>query len=474
MKKITVLIIFLAALTWAQAMPLYFVKPPKHEVRAVWLTTIGGLDWPHSYARSESSRKRQQQELCTMLDQLHEAGVNTVLLQTRVRGTVIYPSSMETWDGCLSGNPGVSPGYDALEFAVNECHKRGMELHAWVVTMPVGKWNGHGCRNLRSRYPQIVKRIGDEGYMNPEKEQTADYLARICGEIADNYDVDGIHLDYIRYPEQWPVRVKAEKGRANITYIVQKIYNKVKERKPWVKLSCSPIGKHDDLTRYWSHGWNARSRVMQDAQEWLRLGLMDQIYPMMYFDGNQFYPFALDWMESSYGRTVVPGLGIYFMSPKEKNWPLCAITRQMEVVRSLGMGHAYFRSRFFTDDMKGLYSFALVFDGIPALVPAMTWQHATPPDEPRQLQLDLTHYKLYWQAPTDNGGSPYLTYNVYASREWPVDIDDPRNIVATGLRATEIGYVSGQNYAITAMDRYGNESKPLIFKKITRKTFVGK
>ena len=105
-------------------------QAPKHEVRAVWLTTLGGRDWPRTYSQSPFSAKKQQAELCQILDRLQEAKINTVLLQTRIRGTMIYPSSLEPWDGCLSGHPGRTPGYDALQFAIDECHKRGMELHA--------------------------------------------------------------------------------------------------------------------------------------------------------------------------------------------------------------------------------------------------------------------------------------------------------------------------------------------------------
>ena len=141
---------------------------PKHEVRAVWLTTIGGIDWPHSYAQSARSIEKQQRELMTILDQLQQAHINTVLVQTRVRGTMIYPSAYEPWDGCLSGFPGKSPGYDALKFVVEECHKRGMEVHAWVVTIPVGRWEALGCKSLRQRYPGLIRKIGTDGYMNPE------------------------------------------------------------------------------------------------------------------------------------------------------------------------------------------------------------------------------------------------------------------------------------------------------------------
>ena len=101
---------------------------PLYEMRAVWLTTIGGRDWPHSYSQSKYSMQKQKQELCAILDKLSAAGVNTVLLQTRIRATTIFPSETEPWDGCLSGTPGMSPGYDALAFAIEECHKRGIKL----------------------------------------------------------------------------------------------------------------------------------------------------------------------------------------------------------------------------------------------------------------------------------------------------------------------------------------------------------
>lgn len=175
---------------------------------------------------------RQQEELRTILDKLQRANINTVLLQTRIRATSIFPttaaSGNEPWDGCLSGFPGKSPGYDALSFAVEECHRRGMECHAWVVAIPVGKWNGAGCRHLRNSQPGIVYRIGQEGYMRPEDSRTAVYLARYCADIARRYDVDGISLDYIRYPEAQAKLPRADVGRANITRIVKAVHDSVR------------------------------------------------------------------------------------------------------------------------------------------------------------------------------------------------------------------------------------------------------
>lgn len=423
---------------------------PKREVRAVWLTTIGGLDWPHSYSQSAHSASRQQQELCHLLDLYAKAGINTVLIQTRIRGTVIYPSQYEPWDGCLSGFPGKSPGYDALKFVIDECHKRGMELHAWVVTLPVGKWNKLGCSQLRKKYPGLIKKIGPDGYMNPEKPQTASYLADICEEITRNYDIDGIHLDYIRYPETWNMKVSAEQGRRNITAIVRAIHDKVKQLKPWVKMSCSPVGKFDDLSRYWSHGWNAYTKVCQDAQGWLRDGLMDELFPMMYFRNDQFFPFAIDWSERSYGKIVAPGLGIYFLDPKEGNWQLSDVTREMEVLRQYNLGHTFFRGRFLTDNIQGIYDFVKHFNASPALVPAMTWENQPKPNAPAAVEVTAKGLRWY-------GQSPY--YNVYASRTWPVDTRQPANLIATRLPQSSLAVNTQDRYfAVTAMDRYGNES----------------
>jgi uncharacterized lipoprotein YddW (UPF0748 family) len=434
---------------------------PKHEVRAVWLTTIGGIDWPHSY-----STPTQQRELISILDQLQQAGINTVLIQTRVRATTIFPTTTEPWDGCITGRPGTGPSYDPLQMCIDECHRRGMECHAWIVTIPVGKWNGLGCKQLRQKYPSLIRKIGDEGYMNPEMPQTGDYLAQFCAEVTHRYDVDGIHLDYIRYPETWKLKVSRSQGRQYITDIVKKINRSVKALKPWIKLSCSPIGKYDDLTRYKSSGWNANTTVCQDAQGWLRDGLMDALFPMMYFQGNNFYPFAVDWLEHSYGRMVAPGLAVYMMHPREKNWNLDVITREMSVLRELGLGCTFFRSKFFTDNTKGIYDFTRDFNIVPALIPPMTWAGKQAPSAVGQLKIkrSMTADNISWQKAVDYSDGDYLLYNVYASESLPVDINNPENLIAVRQRELSLSVPhKGRllHYAVTAVNRYGLESQPV-------------
>lgn len=449
----------------------YAVNPnPKYEVRAVWLTTIGGIDWPHSYAQSERSAEKQKEELRAILDRLQKANINTILLQTRIRATTIYPSQYEPWDGCLSGFPGKSPGYDALQFAIDECHKRGMEVHAWVVTIPVGKWNSYGCRQLRKRFPRLIKRIDQDGYMDPEATQTGCYLAEMCREIVQRYDVDGIHLDYIRYPETWKFRIGKDQARGNITRIVEKIHQAVKKEKPWVKMSCSPIGKFDDLSRYWSHGWNAYTKVAQDAQAWLKDGLMDELFPMMYFRGDQFFPFAIDWKEHSYGKIIAPGLGIYFLDPKEGKWNISDITSELYHLRNIGEGHAFFRNKFLLDNHQGVYDFVTAhFNRYPALVPPMTWESNKRPQQPVTLCIEENEgtTTLRWDNSLqyEDGTAiktPSIYNNVYASKEYPVYVHDARNLILTRTTRRQLTTRTGNTstyYAVTTTDGFGNESR---------------
>ena len=444
-------------------------QSPKHEVRAVWLTTIQNLDWPRS-----RSAYQQRQELISILDQLQKANINTVLLQTRVRASTIYPSAIEPWDICMTGTGGQSPGYDPLQFCIDECHKRGMQCHAWIVTIPVGKWNSDGCKKIRQKLPKLIKKIGEEGYMDPENPLTGDYIARMCEEVTRRYDIDGIHLDYIRYPETWKLKVSRSEGRRNITAIVRKIYQAVKGVKPWVMLSCSPIGKFDDLSRYRSGGWNAYTAVCQDAQGWLRDGLMDALFPMMYFQGNNFYPFAVDWKQHSYGRIIAPGLAAYMLHPREKNWSLDVVTREMNVLRELGLGVTFFRSKFFTDNTKGLYTFTQDFNSYPALIPPMTWASRRQPAAVGQLNIrrGMSNDILTWTGSRSSATGDYLLYNVYASDTYPVDTRDGRNLIATRLQGQALAVPhNGRtlHYAVTATDRYGNESAPTL----TRNTSSG-
>ena len=482
------LFLFSSLLCLFIATPLLYGQPsPKHEVRAAWITAVYGLDWPRTKATTPASTQKQKDELVDILDKLKEANFNTILFQARTRGDVLYKSDIEPYNSILTGKSGKDPGYDPLAFAVEECHKRGMECHAWMVTIPLGGRKhvaSLGKQSVTRRQPKICVPYKREYFLNPGNPKTKEYLMSLVKEVVERYDVDGVHFDYLRYPERafrFPDSYDYRKygnGRSldqwrrdNITEILRHIYKGVKKLKPWVKVSTCPVGKYRDTSRYPSKGWNAFHVAYQDVQGWLGEGIQDQIYPMMYFRGNSFYPFALDWQEQSNGRHVVPGLGIYFLHPSEGDWDLDEIKRQINFVRHHHLaGEAHYRVKFVTDNTQNLYdALQNEFYAYPALQPPMTWADSIAPSMPTELTAERIadgYTRLHWKAATDNDKTNAPTYVVYASDELPVDTQDPANIVATGIRETEYIYApilpwtSRRHFVVTATDRYGNESAP--------------
>ena len=459
-----------------------FIEAPKREYRAVWLTTIKGLDWPLEEHMDDYVAQRTH--LCRILDSLQTININTILLQTRIRGDVIYPSEIEPFSPVFTGKHGVAPDYDPLAFAIEQCHKRGMQLHAWLVTIPIGDIlhvQGHGKQSLPSKRRNQCTRFKGAWYMEPAHPGTTQHLSALVEEMVSKYDIDGIHFDYIRYPEgnsSYPDgssfnqskqrgQSKSDWRRNNVTGIMRSLYAKVKSIKPWVCVSAATLGKYDDTSRYSSYGWNAYHTVNQAAQEWMREGIVDALFPMLYYTGKHFYPFITDWHEYSYGRHVIAGMGTYQLHPDEKNWELEEIVRQLNVVRSHPTGGAaQFRSKFVTDNTKGVYDYLRLFYPTPALVPAMTWLSDTLPSAPQALRVTIDKHTttLTWEETDDD-----VLYNVYSSNTFPVDTDNAANLQCTYLsepchtEATQ-SIVHPRHYAITSIDRYGNESAPLQWK----------
>lgn len=211
---------------------------------------------------------------------------------------------------------------------------------------------------------------------------------------------------------------------------------------------------------------------IKTCQGWLGEGIQDQIYPMLYFRGNHFYPFALDWQEQSNGRQIIPGLGIYFLDPSEGNWTLDEIERQMHFIRAHGLaGEAHYRVKYLMDNTQGLYD-ALEEDfyTAPALQPAMPWIDNAAPTPPSGLTVETPengYWKLSWQPATDNDKQNAPMYVIYGSDTYPVDTSNPENILAQRVQGTEYTYApirpwtARKYFAVTAIDRCGNESEAI-------------
>jgi hypothetical protein len=173
------------------------------------------------------------------------------------------------------------------------------------------------------------------------------------------------------------------------------------------------------------------------------------------------------------------------LHPQERNWSLSEVKRQLNVTRHIGVGHCHFRARFLLNNVKGIYDYMRHFDSHPALIPPMTWERSIAPDGPSTLQVVRTPQgdRLTWSGARDYSDGPYLLYNIYASANEPVDISNPANLVATRYmhtsltmpaKSAQVATAPAQgitaslqtdapaklHYAVTALDRYGNESAP--------------
>lgn len=452
-----------------------FSQPPSVEVRAVWLTTNYGLDWP----RNRLSHEQQKKELISILDNLKKWNFNTVLFQVRARGEVLYDSKIEPMSSLIVGNPGSKEKFDPLAFVIEECHQRGLECHAWVVTYPLGgdrHVRSLGKRSATKTNPNIVKKFGNEWYLDPGNPRTDDYLLSIVKEIVTNYDVDGIHFDYIRYPDnrgRFPDDDTFKKfgsgmkrddwRRDNITRFVTKTYDWVKSEKPWVTVSSSPLGRYRALDRN-GHGWTAYETVYQDAGKWMQLGKHDALFPMMYYKEHLFYPFVDDWIENGNNRILVPGLGPYQMI--ELGWSKQDIINQVDYVRKKPIhGQAYFRADNLLSNTKEIMNSLSEYYQFPAKLPALTWLSDEKPTEAIDLRAEKQDdgiFTLKWDEPKESNGNR-VTYNVYRSENEELDINDGQNLIAVGLRDAHYEYIPEVNdkayyYYVTVSDAYRNES----------------
>lgn len=451
---------------------------PPTEIRAVWLTTNWQLDWPSDNFSSDA----QQKELIAILDELQKANFNVVFFQVRIRGDVFYKSNIEPISPFFLKNvrSAYNISYDPLAFAIQECHRRGINCHAWFVTFPVGskkQVEAQGNSSVVKRQPGLCKLHLGEWYLDPGNPLARYYILSLVDEIVANYDIDGIHLDYIRYPEnanKFPDNDTFRKygrglsldewRRQNINNLVSDIYYQTKKTKPWVEVSASPLGRYKTLNPR-KGTWTAYESVHQDAGLWMEEGIVDAIYPMMYYNDNNFSQYLKEWEKKSNGRFVVPGLGVYRLLREEGDWTSRDIVEQMNVIRyNRSAGMAFFRAGNIIHNVKNIrHVIESNYFSYPAKLPPMTWLKSTPPAIPLGLQIYRNGDLLIVEwLPGDNQQQTFTLYQSYSKN---IDTTDPRNILITRVHGNKVylrirNEQNGIYYAVTATDRYNNESRP--------------
>jgi len=468
--------------------------PPKREFRGAWIATVINLDWPTSPRSDPFTQKLQ---LMTMLDSLKSVGINAVVFQVRCESDALYNSSIDPWSYWLTGEQGRAPNpyYDPLEFAVDQAHRRGMELHAWFNPYRSDREvTGSGSypkapNHVTVLHPDWNIQIGNIKFLDPGLPQVRDYITTVVMDIVRRYDVDGVHADdyfypyppnqitnqddstFIKYPNGFTNR--GDWRRYNVNVLIRSIHDSIQIVKPHVKFGMSPFGIWKNGVPSGITGMDAYSTIYCDATAWLSQGWIDYLSPQLYWPigGSQDYWKLMPWWLSQInGRHLYPGQAPYRLS----TWGSSELPNQIRANRStVGVGGSLFfrANNGILDNLKGFAdSLRSNLYQYPSLLPAMSWKDNVTPNPPRNLRyeyiVEAGGAALKWDAPLaasdGDSASRYAIYRFDHSSVLPSELDASKNIVSiTGGALHVPKYIpsgSGAYYLVTALDRNYNES----------------
>lgn len=475
----------------------------KREVRSVWMATVWALDWPSS----TSSTTAQKNEMVKYLDVLQKNNFNAVYFQVRTMSDAFYKSSYEPWSSYLTGTRGKDPGWDPLAFVVEECHKRGMECHAWVnpYRFSTGSnWSTAQDQALKSAGMLLAYTKSDgktTTILNPGLESVRKRIVDVCKEIISNYDVDGLVFDDYFYPEGIPVTNSAgdydlwQKSGASMTFgdwrrnnvnqMVADVYNMVQQQKPYVRFGISPAGaactsaavaaKHGIDRCPVASDWQYDG-IFSDPVAWLEDGTIDYISPQLYWKTNHktnpFGPMTKWWsyVAKHFGRHHYASHSISFLNSSNTTGDWEEIGKQVQFSRDYteneAPGAVFYSAAYVTGKKQSGFGEWLQVNKFQnkALTPAIDWKKS----DLEKVQVSALSKRatvLSW-AGVDN-----VRYSVYAVPE-SVNVETlDSNIPAEYLLGVSYKTTytmpddkkSGYNYAVCVLDRYGNEYEPVYY-----------
>lgn len=331
----------------------------KREFRAAWIASVANINWP---SRNNLSADQQKQEAIQLLNLMVDLNFNAVILQVRPSADALYRSPHEPWSYFLTGQIGQAPypEYDPLEFWIEECHKRGLEFHAWLNPFRAHHSNGGpiASESMVKKSPDNVVKLKNGMYwFDPADDRTQNQASKVIKDIVSRYDVDGIHLDDYFYPyaeynggkdfpdyKTWSVYQqsggtlsRADWRRANVNKFVKRIYDEIKAQKNDVKFGISPFGIWKPGYPSGIKGSSQYDELYADAKLWLNQGWVDYFTPQLYWpvdSPGQSFPLLLQWWndENKKGRHLWPGLNTVAVKSPNK---ATEIAREIDVTRQI-------------------------------------------------------------------------------------------------------------------------------------------
>ena len=292
MKK-TLVVMLISCITLLSSINYSYANDK--EVRAAWLTTVYNSDWPSRKNNSEN----QKRQMIEILDNLKDVGINTIMFQVRPKGDALYNSNINPWSDILTGKEGKNPGYDPLSFTIEEAHKRGIKVHAWLnpyrVTTSGTDLNSLSENNPARKHPNWTLSHSGRLYFNPELPQVKQLIYDTVKEIVVNYNVDGIHFDDYFYPAGYPLPHGesrdgniANTRRNHINEMILGVKNTIKSIKPNVEFGVSPSGiwknKDSDPNGSDTRGKESYYSDYADTVGWIKNNYVDYVVPQLYWN----------------------------------------------------------------------------------------------------------------------------------------------------------------------------------------------
>lgn len=481
----------------------------KREFRSTWFTTHVNIDWPRTKGNSASTIAAQKADLLNYLDGFVKMNLNGICFQVRAQTDAVYKSSYEPWSAVMTGTRGLDPGWDPLQFAVEECHKRGLECYAWINPY---RWstgtNYDTPQDKEFKAKGWILKWDNYHVLNPALPEVRAHILKVCEEIVDNYAIDGVLFDDYFYPNNIPENDQAgdwedykksnsplsigDWRRENINLFVREFKAMVEKNHPDMRFGISPAGvAGKSASKFgvdpvpvsasdWQYG-----TIYSDPLAWLAEGSIDFISPQIYWTTTHatapYEPLCKWWsyVADKFGRHFYSSQSVSFLNGNNttSNWK--EIATQVELNRKYAentelntFGTIYFSSKYFngpTCSGLGDYLANGVYK-VKSLVPVVPWKTRTWFEAPKNLTFDGT--KLQWEA--IEAPKSILRYTVYAV---PTDISfqNASSEDGDGLKIEYLEKVCYDNYltlpaekqkgfwyAVAAYDGLGYEYAPAV------------
>lgn len=468
---------------------------PKREFRGAWIQIINGQF-------EGMSRDQMQANLTHQLNVLQQCGINAIMFQVRGEADAMYASPYEPWSRFLTGRQGTAPNpyWDPLAWMITECHKRGMELHAWINPF---RAKTKGTKELALNHPYVKHPERFFEYdglylFDPGLNENRRYICQIAADIVRRYDVDGIHMDDYFYP--YPVAgmtipdqatyITHKNGidnvddwrRYNVNLFMEMMHDSIRAVKPWVKFGVSPFGIYhnvqpgSNIPGSNTRGLQNYDNLYADVLYWINKGWVDYNIPQIYWEighkAADYEELIKWWSRFAGGRPLFIGQDVErtVRAADLKNPQRNQMSAKFGLQRSLRgiQGSCLWYSAAVVRN-EGNYATALQknYHRTPALQPLFPFIDDEAPGKPRKLKTMWmpNGYYLFWTAPKGTREMDVArNYVVYRFEQGErIDLFNPEHIVAiTPQTFYRLPYENGRKkavYVVTALDRLQNESK---------------